>query len=271
MRPPDRPGTAVPILLYHGVGEDTSGPLGPYTLPLRVFRDHMSWIADQGFTTISVGQLAEVRSGSRSLPPRPLVITFDDGLADFANHALPVLRSFGHASTMYVTTAATWSREPRTLGGRLAMSAGQIAEAAAAGVEMGGHGHEHPQLDLLPAARVRAELHRCKDRLEQLVGTEVASFAYPHGYHRATTRRLVREAGFTSACAVRNRVSHLDDDPFALARIMLTSGQGVSFLERGLGGALARAGRGGRVRAAAWRAARLVRTGGRPAVRVERA
>ncbi|GAA4286205.1 polysaccharide deacetylase family protein [Georgenia daeguensis] len=260
----------VPVLLYHGVGEDTSGPLGPYTLPLPMFRDHMSWIADQGYTTLTVRQLTELRAGRRTLPPRPLVITFDDGLADFFDHALPVLRSFGHASTMFVTTAATWSTAPRTLGGRLAMSANQIAEAAAAGVEMGGHGHEHSQLDLLPAARVRAELHRCRDRLEQIVGTAVVSFAYPHGYHRATTRRLVREAGFTSACAVRNRISHLDDDLFALARIMLTSGQGVSFLERGLGGALPRAGRGGRVRAAAWRAARLVRTRGRPEVRVER-
>jgi peptidoglycan/xylan/chitin deacetylase (PgdA/CDA1 family) len=266
---PPRP--AVPVLLYHAVGDDVSGPLGPYTLPLRDFRDHMAWIADQGYTTLTVRRLSELRAAGDELPPRPLVITFDDGLADFARDALPVLRRFGHACTMYVTTAATWSSAPRTLGGRRTMSAREVAAAAGEGVEMGAHGHEHHQLDLLPASRVRTELQVSKDRLEQIVGEEVASFAYPHGYHRAVTRRLVREAGFTSGAAVRNRVSHLEDDPWALARIMLTSGQRVDSLEGALAGGVPYAGRDGRARAAAWRAVRLVRTGGRPLVEVERA
>jgi len=268
---PHRPAVTVPILLYHAVGDDVSGPLGPYTLPLRDFRNHMAWIADQGYTTLTVRRLSELRAAGDELPSRPLVITFDDGLADFARDALPVLQRFGHACTMYVTTAATWSTAPRTLGGRRAMSVREVVVAASSGVEMGAHGHEHHQLDLLPTARVRTELRVSKDLLEQVVGEEVVSFAYPHGYHRSATRRLVREAGFTSGAAVRNRISHPDDDPWALARIMLTSGQRVEFLERALAGGVPHAAQGGRARAAAWRAVRLARTGGRPLVRVERA
>ena len=97
----------------------------------------------------------------------------------------------------------------------------------------------------------------------------VDAFAYPHGYHRAVTRRLVRGAGFTSACAVRNEISHVDDDPFALARIMLTSDQSVPFLRQALAPEGVRVSRGrSRLRSHAWRWVRRVRTRGRPLVEV---
>lgn len=149
------------------------------------------------------------------------------------------------------------------------MSWSQVAALPESGVQVGAHSHEHLQLDLLGSSRVSAELRICKDLLEQATHAEVDSFAYPHGYNRAATRRLVEAAGFASACAVKNRLSHLDDDRWALARIMLTSDQSVAFLERSiLGRGLPLAGRRERPRTSLWRAARLVRTRGRPLVNV---
>ena len=259
--------TRIPILLYHSVGDDTSGPLGPYTASVTDFRDQMAWVADQGYNTLTVAEYAAALAGRRSLPERPLLITFDDGLADFVHHALPVLRLHGHACTMFVTTAATWRRRPRALAGRPTMSWAQVAALPAGGVEVGAHGHEHLQLDLLSSPRVRAELRTCKDLLEQEVQQEITSFAYPHGYNRARTRRLVEETGFASACAVKNRMSHADDHRWALARIMLTSAQSVPFLRRSLlEEAVPLAGRRERARTSVWRATRLVRTRGRPLV-----
>jgi len=260
----------VPILLYHSVGQETSGLLGPYTTTPAAFRDQMAWVADEGYTTVTIRRLAQALAGAAPLPPRPLAITFDDGLADFSRHALPVLADFGHRSTMFVTTAVMWRSRPMTLAGRRTLSRSEVAALPEAGVEVGGHGHDHLQLDLLPAPRVASQVRVCKDELEQALGTEVASFAYPHGYSRGVNRRLVREAGFSAACAVKNQLSHAADDPMALARVMLTAEQSVPFLRRAVGEqALATAGRTHRPVATAWRAARFVRTRGQPLVLAE--
>jgi peptidoglycan/xylan/chitin deacetylase (PgdA/CDA1 family) len=257
----------VPILLYHSVGHETSGPLRPYTTTPEAFRDQMAWVADEGYTTLTVHELQQALEGTAPLPPRPLVITFDDGLADFARHALPVLADHGHRCTMFVTTAVTWHSRPMALGGRTTLSRSEVAGLPGLGVEVGGHSHDHLQLDLLPTPRVASQVRVCKDQLEQTVGGEVTSFAYPHGYFRSTTRRLVREAGFTAACAVKNRLSHEADDPWALARVMLTADQSVPFLRRAIGDQdLPTAGSRERPATTAWRAARFVRTGGRPLV-----
>jgi len=48
------------------------------------------------------------------------------------------------------------------------------------------------------------------------------SFAYPHGYHSARVQQLVREAGYTSACAVKYAMSSETDDPFSLARLLVS-------------------------------------------------
>jgi peptidoglycan/xylan/chitin deacetylase (PgdA/CDA1 family) len=261
--------TTIPVLLYHAVGDDRSGPLGAFTCPVGAFREQMAWIADQGFTTITIGELTRAHLGVHPLPSNPLAITFDDGLADFWDNALPVLRAHGFASTMFVTTAGMWGRQPRGLAGRPTMSREQVRHLPACGVEVGSHGHDHPQLDLVRRQRVVYELCTSKDLLEQTVQQEVSSFAYPHGYSTRRIRGLVAAAGYTSACAVRNQVSHLDDDRFALARVMLTSDQSVPFLQHGLcAGGLRRARHPDRVRSRLWRWGRAVTTRGRPLVEV---
>jgi hypothetical protein len=67
------------------------------------------------------------------------------------------------------------------------------------------------------------EITICKTMLEQQTGRAVQSFAYPFGYYDTTVRRMVQQAGYTSACAVRYAPSSLKDDRFALARLIVTN------------------------------------------------
>ncbi|HEX8511153.1 MAG TPA: polysaccharide deacetylase family protein [Propionibacteriaceae bacterium] len=259
--------TTVPILLYHSIGSDTSGPLGAYSTSVSDFRDQMAWVRDEGYDCLTVGEYSSMLAGAGSLPARPLLITFDDGLADFLANALPVLTSLGLPCTHFVSTAGTWRSRPRALAGRPTMSWSDVASLPDQGVEVGGHGHEHLQLDLLPALQVASQLRVCKDLLEQATQREVTAFAYPHGYNRAATRRLVERSGFTSACAVKNELSHLADNRWALGRVMITTDQSVPFLREAVGhSALPLSTRRERLRSSVWRAVRLVRTRGRPLV-----
>jgi len=178
----------IPILLYHSIGEDFSGPLGPYTISPSRFAEHMKWITERGFTTLTVSGLQQALDRGSGLPRRPIVISFDDGLADFVTGALPILAAHGHASTMFVTTAGTWPSSPRGLAGRRTMSRREVFDVHEAGVEVASHGHLHHQLDLRSRRAVGEDLRTSKELLEDLVQGPVTSFAYPHGYNRAATR-----------------------------------------------------------------------------------
>lgn len=102
------------------------------------------------------------------------------------------------------------------------LSLKELREVRAAGVEIGAHTMSHPQLDILSPAKALEEISASKAALEDGLGERILSFAYPHGYASATTRTLVREAGFSSACRVRHALSSLDEDCFALSRIIMT-------------------------------------------------
>jgi peptidoglycan/xylan/chitin deacetylase (PgdA/CDA1 family) len=226
----------IPILMYHSISSYAGPRFRPWTVPSERFEDHLSYLADCRYTPITVTQLVHARSrGQDALPDRPVVITFDDGYADFYESALPALYRRGFAATLYIATAYVggtcgWlQREGEASRAMLTWS--QVSEIAAAGIECGGHSHTHPRLDAIPATAARDEIVKCKTLLEEHLGQTVSSFAYPHGWHTNAVKRMVRTAGYTSACAVKNMPSSAMDDPFDLARLLVTADMAVADLE----------------------------------------
>jgi peptidoglycan/xylan/chitin deacetylase (PgdA/CDA1 family) len=257
--------TRVPVLLYHSVARDSSARFRPWTVHPRRFAAHMEHLSARGYQGLTVSQLEQaMRPGGPPLPGRPVVITFDDGFADFHSTALPVLEEQRLASTLYVTTAylggtAGWLAREREQD-RPMLRPEQLQDVADRGVEVGAHSHTHPRLDELGAAEAGAEIRRSKDVLEQELQRTVISFAYPHGCHSRRVREQVIEAGYTSSTAVRHAMSSTDDDPFALARIMVLADTTTHDLELLLAGqGIPQAPFRPRARTAVWRAARRTR------------
>lgn len=231
--------TVVPILLYHSVSGDPPAWIRPLSVTPEVFSRHLELILATGATVLSVGEYASILGGRGSLPSRPIVITVDDGLADFREEALPALRRAGIPVTLFVTTGfleglADGEEAKRPSGPWL--DASELADLRGDGVEIGAHSHSHPYLDTLPAEEARAEIARSKEVLEDLLGAPVPSLAYPHGYHGPTVRRLAQECGFDSACAVKNALSSDSDDRFSLARLTVRSTTTDAELEAWLDG-----------------------------------
>ncbi len=264
-----RPGagapSVVPILLYHSVNVEDGGLMRRYTMAPARFRAHMAWIADQGRSTMTVSDYAAALEQDAPLPDRPLVVTFDDGYADFLSEAAPVLGEHGIRATLYVTTAPIGETRRGTLAGRPMLTWNELRQLGEVGVELGAHSHDHAQLDLLPRPEVERQVTRCKHLIEDRVQVEVRSFAYPHGHHSATVRDAVRAAGYTSACAVKNALSHRGDDVWALGRVMFERGDTVEQLRTACeDGVHPLSWPGERPLARGWRAVRRVRTLLRP-------
>jgi peptidoglycan/xylan/chitin deacetylase (PgdA/CDA1 family) len=260
----------IPILLYHSVSAESSPRFEPWTITPEDFADHMQILADEGYTALSVSDLAEIMTGtSVEIPERPVVITFDDGFADFYHTAQPVLAEHGFRSTIYLITKylegkSRWL-DHEDSGDIPMLSWQQVSEIASQGVEIGAHSHTHPQLDTIPASQAAQEIRISKTIIEDHLGMQIGSFAYPHGYHNAEIRRLVQEAGFSSACGVKHAMSSLEDDRFSLSRIIVTHSVNPQGFRRLLDGdSLRVAPQGERVQTVLWRVVRrtLVRLKG---------
>jgi peptidoglycan/xylan/chitin deacetylase (PgdA/CDA1 family) len=153
-------------------------------------------------------------------------LTFDDGFLDFYTTALPILQQHDATASLFIPTrylsgTSLWLE---SLGERQRplISRAQLVEIANTGVDCGAHTHSHCHLDTVGQTQGRRELTQSKEILEQIIGKPVTTFAYPYGHHHAQARQWVMDAGFQAACAVRNAISHTDDDLFALARITIT-------------------------------------------------
>jgi peptidoglycan/xylan/chitin deacetylase (PgdA/CDA1 family) len=212
-----------PILCYHAVGDDLPADELPFAFPVEVFASHLDEIAARGLRTVTVSELARSRSrGDADALDRTVAITFDDGYADLLSVVAPLLAERSMVATAFVTTAYVDGRSAGEAGYERWLSWDEAAALAQSGLfEIGGHSHDHVELDMLPADAARLQIRRCRERLREELGIEPTSFAYPYGYSNDRIRALLPEAGFTTACGVRHAISTPDDDPMNLARVRL--------------------------------------------------
>lgn len=225
----------VPVLLYHSIAAGAPAEHHGWVTSPELFAEHMAYLHDQGYHPLTVTEYAArlAEPASEALD-KSVVITFDDGFADFMDHALPVLTRHALCATMYVVTGcvgstSTWL-DGVGEGDRPMLGWSELEALAPAGIEVGAHTHSHPQLDIISRAMAWEEIRRSRGVLEDRLGREVPSFAYPFGFHGPKVRALVQRAGFRSACAVKDALSGPGDDPLAIARVIVPGDTSVGAL-----------------------------------------
>jgi peptidoglycan/xylan/chitin deacetylase (PgdA/CDA1 family) len=266
-----QPRPIVPVLAYHSISDERRDGTLRWSVSPGDFDEQMALLASRGRTALTVSGYAAVLGCDVPPPARPVLVTFDDGFADLATTALPTLRRYGITATAYVITSALGTARSGEAGPALDWD--QLEQLRANGVEVGSHSHTHRPLDCLSAVEVFREVNLSKQVLEGGLREPVSSFAYPYGYHSWSVRQQVQAAGYTSACGVKNALSHPDDDVFAIARVLVQRDMGTPAIEALLdhrGWPIAW--RGERLRTRGWRTWRRARhllssaraRGGRP-------
>lgn len=189
------------ILMYHSIAESGYDPSQLSVSPRR-FAEQLSWLERQGLRGVSAGTLVAALRGGRA---RGLVgITFDDGYASVLANAVPELTRHGFTATIFVISGRLGGVNDWDTGTPWPLlSASQVGELAAAGMEIGSHSATHARLRGADTARLTAEVAGSRRRLGQVSDAEVRGFAYPYGDMDEAARRAVRDAGYDYACAVR--------------------------------------------------------------------
>jgi peptidoglycan/xylan/chitin deacetylase (PgdA/CDA1 family) len=227
----------VPILLYHSVSSAPPPAIRSFAVDEPSFSAHLDLVAERGLASLTVtGFLDAVERGDHGLLERAVVITFDDGFADFGA-ALTALAARGLSATLFVATGLLRGAPQAVHAPGISdhmLDWGRLRELPASGVEIGAHSHSHPHLDTLSPRRARQEIALSRRLLRDAVDAEIETFAYPNGYSSPRVRRLVRAEGYRAACGVKNTLTSERDDRFALARLMIRSSTGIEDVARWL-------------------------------------
>ena len=203
----------VPVLLYHHISKIESA--SPYYLTPAVFEEQMRSLRAWGYTTIPVAAMVAVIKNGGTLPPRPVIITFDDGNVDVYNIAFPIMQKYGFTGTFYVISHA--------ITGYPQVNPAMLKELIAAGWEIGSHGMTHADLKTAKNGALN-EMRKSKQELEDALGVKITSFAYPYGSADRYIIQLAARAGYDSGAGLGPGFLHTPEDVYYFTRIIVENG-----------------------------------------------
>jgi peptidoglycan/xylan/chitin deacetylase (PgdA/CDA1 family) len=222
------------ILRYHKIDEVPAGTKNPgnFVSPAR-FAEQMDALVAWGYQSVTFDQWLDYRNGLvKTLPPKPLIVTFDDGYTCFADNAWPVMKKRGLGATVFLVSSQigksnAWDEGEKSFP---LLDARRVRALQDDGVEFGSHSVSHKALAHLPTDDAFQELNQSRWSLAELLDREVNVFAYPFSNQSREVRALAQQAGYRCAVRGKGRMCSKSTDPFGLYRIKVEPETTVSGL-----------------------------------------
>jgi peptidoglycan/xylan/chitin deacetylase (PgdA/CDA1 family) len=214
--------TGVPVFTYHMVDRRIPGdPIGnALTITPHQFAEQLRTLAALHVRTMNAGALvASLRRGR--VPPRTVVLTFDDGYKDNITEALPLLRRYHATATFYIIS--------NNIGKPRHLTWADVRRLHRAGMEIGAHGQEHVDLTELDALGQLAQIDGCRRAIRRWAAIDPTTYAYPSGQYNEVTLAVMRRARMPAFTMQYGFVRSLDD-PYRLPRIRILRDNAVSML-----------------------------------------
>ncbi len=222
-----RPGPGVVVLSYHQVGAPGTGAVN---LPISLFDEQMAYLASR----VGAGRVVSLDHATAALDasaPSPdlVAITFDDGTADFVEHAVPILVKHDLPATLYLATEFVEQGRSFWDDGTV-LSWAALRDAQSTGlISIGSHTHGHILLDRVGATSAAADLDRSIGLIGEQLAVEARHFAYPKALAPTETIDAVVRARFVSAALAgggTNRFGRTDLGRLARSPIVVADGLG---------------------------------------------
>lgn len=211
---------SIPVVYYHAV---KTVPKNQLCMPPEQLEEQMKYLYDNQFQSVSLNELYDFFYGNGTLPDKPIVITFDDGYKDNYTNALPILRKYRFAATVFVTVGQDGSDF---------LTREEMKELLEAGWEIESHTMTHPELSKLDQAKLKWELQKSKEVLESDLGQEVKFLAYPYGKFNEAVIKAAQEAGYIMAFTTRAGWAAREMNPLRVSRVYLYANMGLKEFAR---------------------------------------
>jgi peptidoglycan/xylan/chitin deacetylase (PgdA/CDA1 family) len=232
-----RAGGRFGILYYHRVGADIAAtPVAPMNVTPPRFREQLSGLLDRGYHFASLQAVLDKTERGEPIPPKTVVVTFDDGYRSVYRNAWYVLRELEIPATVFLATAYIgsvdpfpfdpWGRDHRSTAaseGWLPLTWDQCAEMARSDlIDFGTHTHTHEDFRSRPD-ELAVDLRTSIEVMEERLGERPRLFSFPFGTVRSgfASAELATEARALSLrCALTTEIQLVDpaESPFTWGR-----------------------------------------------------
>lgn len=216
---PPAPGqqAILPILMYHHIADLPSNASEldrTWTVSPANFEAQIAMVAQRGFHTVTMAQVASYLKKGQPLPSKPIVVSFDDGWAEGYTIAFPILKKYNLIGTFFVYTGA--------LDHKAFLQWAQLEDMSRAGMDIESHTQSHPHLRDLSPDQALQEIAGSKAILEKRLGKPVSSIGYPFGEYSNSVIDLVKRAGFESAVTIAAGYKQRPDEVYTLHRTRIS-------------------------------------------------
>lgn len=218
----------VPVLLYHRLiskqnrhwAEDGNIDRS-YAIFDTDFAAQMDYLDRSGYSTITLDEFIAYQKGDHALPPKPIVITFDDGFASNYHHAFPILKKHGMTAIIFATPDTESENFKKYATSDAPLTISQMREMSENGISIQSHAMTHRYLTELDPETIRWELAESKRVLKEKVGKKVSYLAIPSGAYNRTVKNLAKHTGYTAVFCMLKGTNNKHSDRFRLRRLVV--------------------------------------------------
>lgn len=244
---------SVRILNYHSISSDIRIRRMRYiSVSPETFAAQMKFLADHNFNVIDLDDFLAWKQASHRIPPKTVILTFDDGFEDNYYNAFPVLSKYSYKAVLSVITKYIdgdtpfpWIKKylsPERAGQLtgLPLKKHQLKAMSDNGITVASHTRHHISFGRLDKKRVSEEVFGSKKELEEILGKRVRYLAYPYGSRGDfdnLDKKIIQSAGYEAALSTKVGSNDLKSDLYELRRIPIFEIDGLSIFRRKVRGA----------------------------------
>lgn len=199
------------ILEYHNITDTPDPEALKYNVRPDDFAAQLDYLADNGYTTITMLDYIEARNGRRELPSKPIMLTFDDGYENNYTTMLPMLEARGMRAVVYVIA--------NELGRERYLTFDQLRDMQTRGIEIGSHTANHRPLDELDQDELNVELRDAKTYLEWSGINTIYSLSYPNGIFNDEIISLLERENYYTAVTGEAGLNNFGTDQYRMHRV----------------------------------------------------
>ena len=210
------PGAPIPILMYHHIKtlpEDASEGQRTWTVSPEALAEQITYLEQQGWQSITPNQLADYLVLGSPLPPKPVMLTFDDGYKELYDVVMPLLEPTRLRPVLFIV--------PEYLGYGAYLTWEQLAALAQADCIVGAHGYDHSDLRQASDDALNHQIVDSQKVLHEHLGLAVDAFCYAYGSYDERTLTLLDETGYRTGYTLNPSIYQHPDSPLQLSRLLV--------------------------------------------------
>lgn len=207
----------IPIVTYHHISNNKSFPNRAewgLNVSISAFEEQVKYLADNGYSTVTLFDVYKSFYEGKVLPPKSVVLTFDDGYRDNYEQAFSILKKYKKTGTFFMISGF--------VNAQSYMTEAQLKEMSDAGMEIEPHSKSHQSLGSFDKTKIATEIILSKMEIEKITGKPAYFLAYPYGSYNEQVISVIKNQGYLLAVTTRGGKDQDNSKPYELSRFAVT-------------------------------------------------